>query len=211
MLTHLVLAAALAIAPFVAASQTALSASDIEQAIEFGLSGEPEPYLLRHVPGAVKSSSVIVGVVYTPFVRVAVAARHAREEGQAFTPADVTPKLVEPVIYIALRWYCCDTTLPELFDAARPVAGAMRRQAPMNERRLVAPAWVTDDLSVLRSLYGNTPLPFDDLVLVAAFPTALFTGDFDFVVRKEVENPAGGTIRSVRRGRLVMEDVARWR
>jgi hypothetical protein len=79
---------------------------DIADAIQFGTFGDPAPYPLRGLarPGIVNRA--IVGVVYTPFIRIALAAKVARLNGEPFTRDDVTARLAEPVVYVAFRWYC---------------------------------------------------------------------------------------------------------
>src|SRR5689334_24655473 len=106
------LAAAIALLPArpLRAQLTAtLSPQDLRAAIAWGTSGEPAPYPLHHrSPDPAKVNPVIVGVVYTPFVRVALAARQAHDAFRDFGEQDVTPLIVEPLAYVALRWYCCD-------------------------------------------------------------------------------------------------------
>src|SRR4051812_35620180 len=86
-----------------------LSPADGRAAIAWGHGGEPAPYLLHHRSADTsKENPVIVGVVYTPFVRVAVAATQAHDVFRDFTDDDVTPSMIEPLAYVALRWYCCD-------------------------------------------------------------------------------------------------------
>lgn len=51
--------------------QAPLTPAEIQQAIDFGKSGTPRPYLLRPLGGSQDDRS-IVALVYTPFVRVAL-------------------------------------------------------------------------------------------------------------------------------------------
>jgi hypothetical protein len=96
-------------APLVAQPSSTLTPKDIHEAIEWGLTGDPSPYLLHHQDGRTGNgvNSVIVGAVYTPFLRVALAAKAARDKREDFTPADVKAAWIEPVVYVAFRWYCC--------------------------------------------------------------------------------------------------------
>ncbi len=57
----------------VAQPSPTLTPKDINEAIQWGLTGDPSPYLLHHEDGQPGSgvNSVIVGATYTPFLRVA--------------------------------------------------------------------------------------------------------------------------------------------
>jgi hypothetical protein len=68
-----------------------LSAADIQRALAWAATGSPAPYPLRSSDGRT------VGVVYTPYVLVAVAARVAREEGHPITANQVTPTDIAPM------------------------------------------------------------------------------------------------------------------
>jgi hypothetical protein len=206
----------------VSAQPTTLSSKDIEDAILLGWYHDPQPYLLRGPgkPGMPTSDGrTTVGAIYTPFVRVALASKAARLAARRYESGDVSQKVLEPVVYVVLRWYCCDHEQPDptTFDARRTsdhkimlpgelriVAGAVRVTA--------RPLWVSKDLSVL----GADP-PFADAVLVAAYPLSVLTSGHDFVIyregpKTEVPSPAGPPKWwNVRVGRLVDTEVARWR
>jgi hypothetical protein len=51
-------------------------------------------------------SKIVLGFVYTPFIRVALAAQASFDSGRHLRREDVAQWL-EPVVYIAFRWYCC--------------------------------------------------------------------------------------------------------
>src|SRR5207249_1674417 len=135
---------------------------EIDEAIAWGVDGDPTPYLLHHTGHPGKVNPVIVGAIYTPFLRVALAAKAARIEGRTFSPSDLTPKLVEPVIYVAFRWYCCvdpdhgsdlatwDPSRPPLdYKIAVPGDRAVRGRSWLRVTR--SPMWINRDLSLLRS------------------------------------------------------------
>jgi hypothetical protein len=143
-----------------ALSATALSAQpvgkltheDIDAAIKWGTQGSPAPYLLHHRRSdPAKANPVVVGAVYTPFLRVALAARAAHQRGHSFAVSDVPSSLIEPVAYVAVRWYCCvdrdhgddlaswHPLVP--FDYKIAVPGD-RFPRPLN---LVTPLWVSRD------------------------------------------------------------------
>ena len=84
----------------------ALSLGEIAVAIEWGRTARPEGYTLRN------SAGERVGALYTPYLRVALAARFAAERNQPFSPNDVSPRVIDPrgpepngeaTVYIAMR------------------------------------------------------------------------------------------------------------
>jgi hypothetical protein len=84
----------------------ALSRGEIAAAIEWGRTARPEGYTLRN------SAGQRVGALYTPYLRVALAARFAAERNQPFNPHDVSPRVIDPrgqaasgeaIVYIAMR------------------------------------------------------------------------------------------------------------
>jgi hypothetical protein len=204
-----------------------LSPKDIRDAIAWGMQGEPAPYSLHHRsydPG--KQNPVIVGVVYTPFVRVALAAKKAHDAFREFGDEDLTPTLVEPLAYVAMRWYCCDADhgadlashhplVP--FDYKIAVAGSDRFSESlirMDTLRIVPPVWVKRAASVLADLGGS--LPYSDTVVVAAYPVADITAGTDFIIYRDHLTPdANGyptrNVRDVRDGRVTAADLALWR
>jgi hypothetical protein len=69
---------------------------DIADAIHLGTNGEPEPYLVHNFerpPEEVNQG--VLAVLYTPFVRVALAAKAATEKGITFEPSDATAEMIE--------------------------------------------------------------------------------------------------------------------
>lgn len=102
------IAAVLSSWPILAQPIERLTPRDVDAAIAWGRDGDPAPYLLRFksyqkdVP-----STVIVGSIYTPFVRIALAAKAAFKSGPTFESQDVTEEMTEEIFYVAFRWYCC--------------------------------------------------------------------------------------------------------
>ena len=86
-----------------AGSPQALTEKATEEAIAFGRDGTPRPYLLRHTPGGIKPNPVILGNIYTPFIRVALASYKATLEGRRLSVSDVDTTLIEPLLYVAVR------------------------------------------------------------------------------------------------------------
>ena len=204
-----------------------LSPKDIRDAIAWGRQGDPAPYNLHHRsydPG--KENPVIVGVVYTPFVRVALAAKKAHDAFREFGDEDLTPALVEPLAYVAMRWYCCDADhgadlashhplVP--FDYKIAVAGYDRFSESLirlDALRLLPPVWVKRARSMLADLGGS--LAYSDIVVVAAYPVADITPDTDFIIYRDHPTPGADgyparNVRDVRDGRVTAADLALWR
>jgi hypothetical protein len=74
----------------------------------------------------------------------------------------------------------------------------------------VSPLWVTHDTSLLTS-FGADP-PYNDIVLVAAYPMSALSTSPDFVIYREwtsTTSPAGHA--SLLFGRVTPGDLTRWR
>jgi hypothetical protein len=198
-----------------------LTAKDIADAIQLGTYGEPAPYpvhYLQREPDVV--NDVVVAVLYTPFVRVALAAKVATAKGIAFEPSDVTAAMIEPVYYVAFRWYCCDGVHGEMgnwypgpFDYKIAAPGHWLLAWPgsfVTER----PLWVTRELTRLN---GLGVLPYEDLVLVAGYPMSAIRTHRGYVIYEDLpaashphpRDPATGVHAIV--GRVTSADLARWR
>jgi hypothetical protein len=136
--------------------------ASFQEALELGRIGEPAPYAL-HMNTA---GTGVAGYVYTPFVRVAMAARAAHLQQKDLTVSELPDWLTQPIVYIALRWYCEDLNCAV---PAQPITVRLlqRRAAPL------AATWVSSDLNRLRSFGAEKPSA--DTVVVAAFPVAALT------------------------------------
>jgi len=220
------LAATIALLPArpVRAQLTAtLSPQDLRAAIAWGNSGEPAPYPLHHRSyDPAKQNSVIVGVVYTPFVRVALAAKQAHSAFRDFSEEDLTPSVVEPLAYVALRWYCCDPDHGQdlehfhplsPFDYKVAISGQDRfteSYLRLNGLKILRPVWVKRATAMARDL-GS--LPYPDIVLVAAYPIADVSAGTDIVIYRDdvTPGPSGFPARDIRNGRVTAADLATWR
>ena len=115
----IVLALAIAATPGLAQPQ-ALSAADIEAAIKWGVDGEPGPYLIHHAQGQ-GPNRVVVGAVYTPLVRVALAAKALYEQGKTLTAAEVPAGLILPEAWRGIRWYVGNCPLMAIWPDVKVV------------------------------------------------------------------------------------------
>ena len=76
-------------------------AAVVRDALSWAATGSPAPYPMRDAGGRT------VGVVYTPYVRLAISAQLARKGGGQFQAEQVTPADVDPLFGGATRgwWY----------------------------------------------------------------------------------------------------------
>jgi hypothetical protein len=201
--------------PTVAASPQMLDRAAIEQAIAFGATQDPVPYLLRHA--GLENNPVVVGAVYTPFLRVAFLSRAAARRGARLDPEAIAPRVTEPLVHIAFRWYCCDGPGGEVGDAFAAVeprvvlrpplsrSVLLRRQLPPPEaNRATPPVWMERGTTALLTFAAQPP--HDDIALVAAFPLEAIAVGQRFEVSKDI-----GARQSIRTGVVRAADVAGWR
>jgi hypothetical protein len=217
------LACAVLSATLLAQSPDTLTPRDIDEAIKWGMEGDPTPYLLHYEGSPGKVNPVIVGTIYTPFLRVALAANVARSAGRDFASSDVTPSLIEPVIYIAFRWYCCvdsdhgndlaswDPSRPPVdYKIAVPGDRVVRSHSRL--RVTASPLWTSHDTSLLASFGGD--LPYRDVVLIASYPMSVLTAGANFIIYREwgpsPTFPAEKNT-SMLVGQVTREDLTHWR
>jgi hypothetical protein len=208
--------------PLFAQAPDTLTRKDIDDAIRWGMDGDPTPYLLHHEGPPGNSNSVIVGAIYTPFLRVALAAKAARSAGHDFASEDVTHSLIEPVIYIAFRWYCCvdpdhgndlaswnPSTAPVDYKIATPGDRVARSHSRL--RVTASPLSISRDISLLASFGGD--LPYRDVVLIATYPVSVLPSAPNFVIYREWPSPSvrQGKTTSILVGKVTPQDVTRWR
>jgi hypothetical protein len=207
-----VICSALSAVPLLAQPFGNLTPEDIDAAIKWGTQGTPAPYLLHYRRSdPAKINPVVVGAVYTPFLRVALAAKAAHQRGQSVAVSDVPSSLIEPVAYVAVRWYCCvDRDHGDDLASWHPLVPFDYKIAVPGDRfpttlNLVTPLWVSRDLSILPNF--GAELPYQDIVLIAAYPVSALKADMDLVIYREFAT--GG--RGFENGRITAEDLARWR
>ncbi len=172
-----------------------LSPQDIAAAIDWGTHGDPAPYplYLRRADWWVKQNAGrprkdIGGLVYTPFVRVALAAKAAHDAGLPFTPDDIPPGTTDPVVYVGFRWLrCidpehasdpsrCNPTGPFDYKIATPRDYWTRR-----ELSVTFPRWINRDVTSVLAKFSAQP-PYGDIVLIAAYPVSALSAGRNFVI-----------------------------
>jgi hypothetical protein len=190
-----------------------LSDAEIADAIALGSKGPPDAYLLRH-DGPVENP-VVVGLIYSPFVRVASLSDLTARNGRTLEASTIDAGLLAPVVDIAFRWYCCDEFSPGTGVDFDPFAGPepevfavpppLRATRGLDNRRdLVRPLRISKGVAALRA-FGAEP-PYRDIVLVATFPASTLRPDWAFVIWK-----VSSARRFVRTGVIRASDWERWR
>ena len=102
----------------------------------------------------------------------------------------------EPVVYIALRWYCVDS------DCGLPTQPI---DVTIGQPPLTPPLWVSRDLEMLRRFGAEPPSP--DIIAVAAFPISVITPN-TMVMTCVRQNPSRCDGRA---GVITQNDVTTWR
>lgn len=178
----------------------------LRAAIDWGISGDPQPYLLRHAQG-VGTNDVVVGAVYTPFLRVALAAHAAWADGHELTPAEIRPTLTEPVLDIAIRWYAIRCPVEE--PPRAPTVLVVPKDTPFVRNLAGAPPSTVRPVTYLQSFGGQ--LPYSDVAVVISYPLKVLRGDVDFVVFKSGVLEDGRQGDCVERGRIPLSELSAWR
>jgi hypothetical protein len=122
---------------------------------------------------------------------------------------------LEPVVYVAFRWYCCvDRDHGASLDTWNPFTPPFdyRIAAPsprFGRYRVPASLWVQRDLSVLDP-FGGTP--YRDVVLLAAYPLSVLWASPDFIIYHDMmDAQTGAPDVSMGIGHVSSTDVLTWR
>jgi hypothetical protein len=183
----------------------ALAPNDIAQAIEWGRSGRAEPYTLRSVFPHNKTRP---GVAYTPYVRVALAARAAMQAELEFGPSEVTQEMTAPLVYFAIGDAGPD---PLPGSLAWETSLRMRLVTPHSDpmspsRRQLSPVWMTRDIpNSLR--YGLRP---DWSYVVGAFRIEDVKPDTRVELYREFRDGSHHQVLAAP-GLITEEDLRVWR
>lgn len=178
------------------------------RAIEAGSEVQaPQPYLLRFAkPDADGEQEVVVGAVYTPFLRVAIAAAERAKAQTTLSLPEAEAILNENVFYAALRWH---QDLASFGSAPPQVVAVPRNSGYFSGAVGVAPIWIAPGVRAT-TILGREPM-WDDVGAIAAFPRELFSPNYDFVIFKSTVDPASGMARSQhRRARIARADHGGW-
>ncbi len=216
-----------------------LSERDIRDAMDWGLGaiasrGKPEPYMLGAYPGTHPRSTLgAIGTlplkqhaaVFTPFLRIALAARSAADAHRAFARQDVTPEMADPLLWVAAFAFdpfpgSSRPTGDRLLDIndviIAPGGGASSTTAVIfepPESRAARVTWKDSDFRRLRKVLG---LNVSARGVLAAFPREAFKPGRDLVMlfapRMSVPDEAASGPRFVGLRVSIREaDLATWR
>ena len=200
---------ALAIVSVLSASQASdasLTQDEIRLAIEHGRSSEPSPYILR---SPFPNQGEAAALVYTPFVRIAIAARQALSKGQTFEAINVDPGDASPLIHVLVS---ADAVAPiGILTASDPVQvevidRPVQRLLGSSQSRKAK--WVRHEVS---AVVGSLPGSGHKGVIVAAFNRVQLCTDCYVVAYRMRSTPEGH--KEIRATWAVIKkaDVERWR
>lgn len=213
----------------------ALGTSEIQAAIDFGLTSKsaPQPYVMRYAAPEPPNRSTAFGdqvgkgaaaAVYTPFIRIAMAADAARFRGQILTPETVPSALAAAVVHIAvsaagLGGCSLDQQVPLPTVVFVPngtsywFPGSGYRDLTLNAQllpeKVIHPTNVSAGSSKLKEF--DAPSPPLNVEAVAEFPIDVLRPKLDFLIMKWVDSKFEGPDGCLRRGRIPTADFAKLR
>jgi hypothetical protein len=178
-----------------------LSEQEVVQAIQFGLDHPIGPYELR-------ANGYVAALLYTPFVRIAMAAHTGRTRGVTFGSADVPDAWRERVVYVAMRWFPHDPGESGGVEADTQdvsVTLVPSGYLPGYVDR-VDPIWLSHDPALLAP-FGVT-VPYPDVVAIAAFPMAALRADHDVIAFRRTVTDTGQRGGHYRLARIAASDIS---
>jgi hypothetical protein len=192
---HVIVGLALVVGGWLAASLAAVQphrADLISEAIAAGMTADVPPYQLKHV---VDTTSVI-GLVYTPYVRIARYARAMRLNGESVDPGRIPEAVSEDVIHVAIQQVRQSSSA-----LGQPVRVAAIVRPPgvsppgksayfVPKGRALVPALRVEEVAMAERILGAIPL--DDIGAVGVFPLS-FANQLmlEFCAYREYADAAG--------------------
>lgn len=183
-----------------------LDEASLAEAVRLGETSEPAPWLLYHDPRSDEATMA----VYTPFVRVAMAAHAAKRRGGRLDMTTLPGWVVERGIHVVIRPFSRSAgAASQLFPDDPPLARTPPTHIGLQQRdskvpsRSIPPRWTTTDLSYLAALGGR---PFPDAVAAAAFDPDVMVAGLDVYAWWRKENHFFPSL-----GLLHPEEMKHWR
>jgi hypothetical protein len=179
----------------------------VQASIEEGTTGAVSPYRLRAEIGQPSSQRV---AIYTPYVRVALAAAQAAREQRPLHVDDLPAWVTEPVVYVVFRAPCANPPCEYeglRLDPALPPAAV--RVGPLLSTDNAAESTVdaikvVHDLSFLNAIGGP---PFENAVVMAVFRSEDLRLRTSVYARWDVS----ATVRAYSGGQIRQDDVRTWK
>jgi hypothetical protein len=150
----------------------------LREAVALGESGKPEPYWLYPRPGPRTANAA----VYTPFIRVALAAYAAAQRGERLSTGTLPDWVKDPAVHVVVRAQNSSGVHEMFFPDDPPLARTPITQIALVPHgkppgsTFIEPKWLTRDLSYLDAIGGA---PFPNAVAAAAFDARAMVQDVD--------------------------------
>jgi hypothetical protein len=165
------------------------------------------PYFLRWADqSGDDEQDVVIGAIYTPFSRIALAANERRKAGAQLTPDAARALASDNLFYVALRW---QKDARDFDNAPLQIVAIPRGLYTVNARKGIGPVWIVAGPAAASKM--GLALHWPDVGAVAAFPAALFSPDYDFMILASIVDPTTGLHR-VKHGiaRIARRDFPAW-
>lgn len=169
-----------------------LSKTEIATAIQDGLSKkELKPFRIGKRAKLIKSAMAVeIGQAYTPYLRVALAARAARDSYKTFADSDVTSEMVEPLVYVQFppqERFGATTPLDQYIDVENVLVMPKGSKDPA---QAIRPVWLKESVTAFTNLFGAQ---WQTKGMVAAFPLESLSPEYEFVaIYREKPTMGGG-------------------
>jgi len=191
---------------------SALTPQQIDEAIKWGMEGKPELYLVLKNDGwkesFAKSNSNVrtftgpreVAAFTTPFLRVALAARNAKENYKEYRAVNVKPELTSPTLQMVMF------QLQDVVSGGL-VNGTSIQRVPIAPTQVVVlpkdskdPSRVTRPLNLRRDIqsYMWMGTSMSRVAVIATFPIGVFSKENEFVMIYEQDLGLSGNGREIR-------------
>ena len=181
-----------------------LSAIDVRTAMAEGVAGRVQPYAL---PSVFPRESTAVGVVLTAYVRVALAARAAWEQGRQLDPSELPAEAMAPTLFVGM--YENADTPPSLQDREyrmRLLTPSQHAAARNDEGRPAVsllkqlPQWLMCD--TVRRLHVSA---------VGVFPRSWIEPDSQIILYRRAVTVSGATTEQGIAGVVSARSLAEWK
>jgi hypothetical protein len=183
-----------------------LTESDLSDAIAWGETGTARAY-----PLTTKGSSREAGVVYTPFVRVALAAAGAKAAGEPLQRDQIPASLTAPVIHVVI-WRL--QIPPDPYLQILETVGPRIELGEFPLRQInIPPLWMSSDRATIGKL--DAALLSHEVEAVAAFSLDLVGPERDILCYRRAKRPPGTVGRDnvtlVLHAAITQTEWSRWR